>query len=125
MQVYGEGTHFLIPGIERAITYDVRAQPKIISSDSGSRDLQMVKLGLRVLTKPNPQRLPDLYRRLGIDYSDRVLPSLIHEVTLLCSANDSNFATCGRAKSVPQNIVFTLCDSGAQMGGLSSWYADS
>jgi len=79
-QVYAEGTHFLIPGIERAIVYDVRARPNIISSDSGSRDLQMVKLGLRVLTKPNATRLPEMYRRLGTDYSERVLPSLIHEV---------------------------------------------
>jgi hypothetical protein len=66
--------------IERAITYDVRARPSTISSTSGSRDLQMVNLGLRVLTKPNASRLAEVYRRLGVDYSERVLPSLIHEV---------------------------------------------
>jgi len=77
-QVYGEGTHVLIPWIEIPIIYDVRSRPETIMSDSGSRDLQMVKLGLRVLTKPNSQRLADLYRRIGPDYKD-VLPSLVHE----------------------------------------------
>ena len=79
VQVYGEGTHVLIPWIEIPIIYDVRSRPETIMSDSGSRDLQMVKLGLRVLTKPNSQRLADLYRRIGPDYKD-VLPSLVHEV---------------------------------------------
>ena len=83
LQVYPEGTHFLIPLIERAITYDVRARPSTITSTSGSRDLQMVNLGLRVLTKPNSARLAEVYRRLGVDYSERVLPSLIHEVRAL------------------------------------------
>lgn len=42
MQVYPEGTHFLIPWIEWPVIYDVRAQPNIVTSTSGSRDLQMV-----------------------------------------------------------------------------------
>lgn len=45
IQVYPEGTHFLIPWVEWPIIYDVRAQPNIVSSTSGSRDLQMVRPG--------------------------------------------------------------------------------
>ena len=43
MQVYPEGTHFMVPWFERPIIYDVRAQPNIVQSTSGSRDLQMVR----------------------------------------------------------------------------------
>ena len=38
-----------------------------------------VKIGLRVLTRPMGDRLPHIYRTLGENYSERVLPSIIHE----------------------------------------------
>lgn len=78
-QVYSEGTHLMVPWFERPIIYDVRARPSIIQSTSGSRDLQMINIGLRVLTRPSPERLPEIYRTLGIDYAERVLPSIIQE----------------------------------------------
>jgi regulator of protease activity HflC (stomatin/prohibitin superfamily) len=144
LQVYQEGTHLMVPWFDRPIIYDVRARPSLISSTSGSRDLQMVRarggaggggagvllsrgrrascdggkghprrrrgpasrlvrssrpaaappsnahlpaapaapqvnIGLRVLTRPNPDKLPQLYRTLGTDYAERVLPSIIQE----------------------------------------------
>lgn len=42
-QVYGEGTHLMLPWFERPIIYDVRARPSLIQSASGSKDLQMVR----------------------------------------------------------------------------------
>ncbi|CAN1314266.1 Prohibitin-2, mitochondrial [Linum perenne] len=41
-KVFPEGTDFIILWFERAIIYDVRAQPNLVDSTSGSRDLQMV-----------------------------------------------------------------------------------
>lgn len=78
-KVYPEGTHLIIPWFERPIIYDVRARPHLVESTSGSRDLQMVKIGLRVLARPVPDQLPTIYRTLGGNYLDRVLPSIIHE----------------------------------------------
>ncbi|KAK6157185.1 hypothetical protein DH2020_011433 [Rehmannia glutinosa] len=78
-KVYPEGTHIMIPWFERPIIYDVRARPHLVESTSGSRDLQMVKIGLRVLTRPVPDQLPTIYRTLGENYNERVLPSIIHE----------------------------------------------
>ncbi len=34
-------------------------------------------MGLRVLTRPNADKLPEIYRTLGTDYAERVLPSII------------------------------------------------
>ncbi|XP_059277001.1 prohibitin-1, mitochondrial-like [Lycium ferocissimum] len=78
-KVYPEGTHFMIPWFERPVIYDVRARPHLVESTSGSRDLQMVKIGLRVLTRPVTDQLPTIYRTLGENYNERVLPSIIHE----------------------------------------------
>ncbi|KAL5725901.1 Prohibitin-1 [Ranunculus cassubicifolius] len=38
-----------------------------------------VKIALRVLTRPVPDQLPAIYRTLGENYNERVLPSIIHE----------------------------------------------
>jgi prohibitin 2 len=59
----------------------VRTRPKLINSTSGSKDLQMVEIALRVLYKPNASNLPFVYRRLGHDFDERVLPSIVNEVT--------------------------------------------
>ncbi|WCJ30898.1 prohibitin 1 [Euphorbia peplus] len=78
-KVYPEGTHLIVPWFERPVIYDVRARPHLVESTSGSRDLQMVKIGLRVLTRPVANQLPIIYRTLGENYNERVLPSIIHE----------------------------------------------
>jgi prohibitin 2 len=78
-KVYSEGTHFMIPWVERPYVYDVRARAHQVNSQSGSRDLQMVNISIRVLTRPDAAKLPDVYRTLGMDFNERVLPSVIHE----------------------------------------------
>lgn len=78
--VYAEGLHFRVPWIQYPIIYDIRAKPRVIKSPTGSKDLQMVNIALRVLSRPEQSRLPHIYQRLGTDYDERVLPSLCHEV---------------------------------------------
>lgn len=78
--VIGEGTHFKIPWFERPIFFDIRTRPHTRQSLTGTRDLQMVNVTLRVLTRPQSKHLPEIYRRLGEDYDDRVLPSIVNEV---------------------------------------------
>ncbi|PKY08910.1 prohibitin [Aspergillus campestris IBT 28561] len=79
-KVMNEGTHFLIPWLQRAIIYDVRTKPRNISTTTGSKDLQMVSLTLRVLHRPDVPRLPAIYQSYGTDYDERVLPSIGNEV---------------------------------------------
>jgi len=43
-------------------------------------DLQSVKLSLRVLYRPNAEKLPELFKKYGLDYAERILPSLGNEV---------------------------------------------
>ena len=62
--VVNEGTHFLIPWLQKSIIYDVRTKPRNISTTTGSKDLQMVSLTLRVLHRPEVQKLPKIYQVL-------------------------------------------------------------
>lgn len=75
-----EGTHFLIPILQKPYIFDVRTRPRNITTVTGTKDLQMVNLTLRVLSKPDPSMLPTIFKTLGIDYDDRVLPSIGNEV---------------------------------------------
>ena len=61
-EVVNEGTHFLVPWLQRAIMYDVRTKPRSISTTTGSKDLQMVNLTLRVLHRPEVAMLPTIYK---------------------------------------------------------------
>lgn len=79
-EVYGEGTHLRLPFVDVPVIYDVRAKPRNIQSLTGSRDLQMVTITLRVLSRPEAQQLPNIYRTLGVDWDERVLPSIVNEV---------------------------------------------
>jgi len=76
----GEGTHFLVPWLQRAILYDCRIKPRNISTTTGSKDLQMVSITLRVLSRPDVKQLSKIYQSLGQDYDERVLPSIGNEV---------------------------------------------
>jgi prohibitin 1 len=51
-----------------------------ISTTTGSKDLQMVTITLRVLSRPDIDNLARIYQSLGLDYDERVLPSIGNEV---------------------------------------------
>ena len=43
-------------------------------------DLQNVNITLRIIFRPIADALPNIYTNLGVDYDDRVLPSIVNEV---------------------------------------------
>jgi len=79
-EVIGEGTHFMIPWLHRPIIFDIRTRPRSVAVSTGSKDMQTVNISLRTLYKPKPSNLPKIYSNLGLDYEERVLPSIINEV---------------------------------------------
>ncbi|ESQ46882.1 hypothetical protein EUTSA_v10027882mg [Eutrema salsugineum] len=79
-QTVGEGTHFLIPFLQKPHIFDIRTKPHTFSSISGTKDLQMVNLTLRVLSRPEVLRLPYIFQTLGLEYDEKVLPSIGNEV---------------------------------------------
>ncbi len=52
----------------------------MIHSTTGTRDMQTVELSLRILFRPIESKIPEILNNLGIDYDERVLPSIGNEV---------------------------------------------
>ncbi|CAK6448557.1 unnamed protein product [Pipistrellus nathusii] len=76
----GEGTHFLIPWVQKPIIFDCRSRPWNVPVTTGSKDLQNVHITLRILFRPAAGQLPRIFTSLGEGYDERVLPSVTAEV---------------------------------------------
>lgn len=80
----------MVPLLQRAIFFDVKIKPRIIVTTTGSKgklihflillDLQNVSLTLRLLHRPKVENLPQIFTNLGLDYDERILPSIGNEV---------------------------------------------
>jgi prohibitin 2 len=79
--VYAEGTHVNIPWLEWPIIFNVQTRAKVMTSTSGTKDLQMVNISMRTLSRPHPDKIGEIYRKIGYDYEDVVLYSMTNEVS--------------------------------------------
>jgi len=79
-EVKGEGTHILAPFVQKPYIFDVRLRPRVISTRTGTKDLQEVSISLRVLYRPEIEFLPETFSKLDMNYDERVLPSICNEV---------------------------------------------
>jgi len=114
--VYGEGLRWLIPILERPIIFDVRTRPEAINSLTGSKDLQMVDLTVRVLYKPDMGKLSKIYRELGMNYGERVLPSIGNEVLKSVVAQYTAAELLTRRTDVSMDITKKLGERAAHFG---------
>jgi prohibitin 1 len=95
---------------------DIRAKPRTINSVTGTKDLQMVNISLRVLSRPKEEKLPVIYSTLGTDFDDRILPSLGNEVLKAVVAQYNAEELLSKRAMVSQEIRTELIAKVAKFG---------
>ncbi|KRY46401.1 Prohibitin [Trichinella britovi] len=114
--VVGEGTHFLIPWVQKPIVFDIRATPRNVAVVTGSKDLQNVHTTLRILFRPIPEELPKIYTNIGVDYDERILPSITNEVLKAVVAQFDAADMITHRELVSQKVNEELTERASQFG---------
>jgi len=104
------GINFVIPWLHQPVIFDIRTRSLTHEVRTGSKDLQIVKISLRVLYRPDPNQLLFIYRHLGNDkdYGNVLLPSTVNEATKSVVAKHNAFELLANREEVSAAICKAL-----------------
>jgi prohibitin 2 len=111
---YREGYNFKVPFVEVPIIYNVQTREDEIRAETANRDMQLVKLSVKVLFHPEVDRLDTIYTRLGKNYDQKVLPAICNEILRTVVAQFSAAQLLSQRDQVSERIRNLLSERAAQ-----------
>jgi regulator of protease activity HflC (stomatin/prohibitin superfamily) len=80
------GIHVVVPLMEQVTKFEVRTQKEQTDASAASKDLQTVNATVAVNYNIDPDRVEELYIKIGTDYKSRVIDPAIQEVAKAVTA---------------------------------------
>ena len=82
--IYEPGSHFKNPLTQQETVFDIKMRAKSQKATTPTKDMQQVRITVRLLHRPEVDKLPTILSDIGKDYEAVILPSV------RCSATDPN-----------------------------------
>ena len=109
-KTYIEGYHIRVPIISKPIIYETRTRSIEENSKTNNRDLQNVDFQVRVLYKPDLNKLAEITSQLGINYAEKLMSPIIKEVSKTIIAQYSAQQLVSNRDQVSRDIKSALKD---------------
>jgi prohibitin 2 len=74
-----EGIHFVLPFRDAIVQFEVRTQKIVEDTNAASKDLQNVATQVALNYHVDPDSVPQLFKQVGFDYSNRIIVPAIQE----------------------------------------------
>jgi regulator of protease activity HflC (stomatin/prohibitin superfamily) len=82
----GEGLNFIVPFTQDATVMDIRVQKAEYDAEAASKDLQTVHAKVAVNFHPVAETVPELFREVGIGYTEKIIHPAVQEALKASSA---------------------------------------
>lgn len=115
VEVVGEGLHFKIPMVDRAVKVDIRTQTAAATAQAGTFDLQSATTTVSLNYHFNPDLLKQTYSKFGIDgISERIVDPRIQDVVKAVVAKYSAENLLKKREEVKNEIAHGLTQAMVQ-----------
>ncbi|KAG4950001.1 hypothetical protein JHK84_043426 [Glycine max] len=110
-ETIGEGTHFLIPWVQKPYIFDIRTHTHTFSFVSGTKDLQMVNQTLCVLSRPDTINSPSSCRTSASSTTKKSFPPSATRSSKLSSRSSTPTSsspiapTCRRSCATDESVA--------------------
>ncbi|MES1912442.1 MAG: hypothetical protein MHM6MM_004717 [Cercozoa sp. M6MM] len=75
-----EGTRFIVPVLQQPTLMDVRTRPFSLPTQTQTKDLQQVKITIRILFRPEPEAVAYLLKEYNTTYDQKLLGTMVPDV---------------------------------------------
>lgn len=110
----GPGMHWLTPAVEGVTKFDVQTQKEQTDASAASADLQTVNTTVAVNFNVDPDKVGDLYVRVGENYKSKVIDPAIQEVVKAVTAKYTAEQLLTKRTDVTSDMQVALSERLAQ-----------
>jgi regulator of protease activity HflC (stomatin/prohibitin superfamily) len=105
------GLHYKIPfGVQSVERFSIQTQKYATNTSAASRDLQTVHTTIAIIYRLDANRIPEIYKTLGHDWSSRIIQPTVQEVVKATTAQFSADQLVTQRPLVAEKIKLNLTE---------------